>query len=91
MVQPESDDTPRWIDLHSIDCILCGGLADERETVKIQPETLEGMDEENRTYRVIEIIMNDHGTGEAHHNCFEVAKKRGVKYALANLEEQVEP
>ena len=27
--------TERWVDVHSVTCALCGGLADERETINL--------------------------------------------------------
>lgn len=29
------EEIPRWIDVHSVTCAICGQLADERETVDL--------------------------------------------------------
>jgi hypothetical protein len=43
-IDADTDTRDRWIDAHSVTCALCGGLADERETIKLydQDTELEG-------------------------------------------------
>lgn len=37
----EIDPTERWVDVHSVTCALCDGLADERETIKLYEKATE--------------------------------------------------
>lgn len=65
--------TERWIDAHSVTCVLCGGLADERRTQKINSDQLTPAlrNEEPEVAHTIEMIIEANGEGEAHIECFE--------------------
>lgn len=64
-----------WIDRHSVTCVLCGGMADERETIKIQPDELEPPEvNENPNFNeTVKAIADELGTGETHTTCFDLA------------------
>lgn len=51
-----------WVDRHSVTCALCGGLADERETISLWED-----DRHDPTMRKRVAAMPD---GEAHTECF---------------------
>jgi len=65
---------PRWVDVHSVTCPLCGMLANETETIPVGPEHIEsGLTEESR--HTIEAIWREYGSGEVHMGCFTWARR----------------
>lgn len=67
------NELPRWVDAHSVDCLLCDDLADERETVETRINnayTAEAWTDP-RGYVAIERIVGQIGHGEIHQSCFK--------------------
>lgn len=64
-----------WRDTHSVTCVLCGELADERETQVVTNDEAElgpAMKIENpRLYEVVQDIVQKHGIGEVHQECLD--------------------
>ncbi len=76
-----------WIDRHSVTCVLCGGLADERRTVKIWPgEQQELKDLNPAEFRLIKEIAESSGEGEAHQECFDLVQDKGLDPSGVDLE-----
>lgn len=77
-----------WKENHSVTCVLCGGLADERRTEKIWPDEVDpAMKTENpERYRLIEEIADTLGEGEAHQECFEYVLEEGLDPSGVDLE-----
>lgn len=67
--------TEHWVDTHSVTCVLCGGLADERETDLISDDLEEIGPElpfENPTrWLKIRYVAETYGLGEVHPDCLE--------------------
>lgn len=86
----ESNTTPEWIDRHSVTCLLCGGLADERRTVNVREQNIDpGLAvawEEPLRFVAKCRIHEEVGFGEAHSECFDYALEHGVYTALDELE-----
>lgn len=64
--------TDRWIDVHSVTCAICGDLADERETLPLDPWAMyeaspESFEAVGRALAAREL----HGEGEVHPECLE--------------------
>jgi hypothetical protein len=64
-----------WKDTHSVTCLLCEDLADERETVNITTDVGEigpTMAIENpQRFEAIMAVADALGQGEAHQECFD--------------------
>lgn len=82
----------RWIDAHSVTCVICGGLADERETVarsafdiELKAGTSTAMLETARA------LLKEVGSGEAHASCFQYSERNGVSVATEELSTQSPP
>ena len=86
----EQEGQPRWIDAHSVTCLLCGGLADERCSVNVWEDQITGaMEAENpETVELIREIIDSYGQGEAHPNCFDYALSHGLEEARESLAER---
>jgi hypothetical protein len=81
----------RWIDAHSVTCAICGGLADERETIAWsdldEPESGTSTMMLETTQALLEYV----GSGEAHDCCFQFAERNGVTAALKSLIDVTQP
>jgi hypothetical protein len=77
-----------WIDTHSVTCILCDGLADERRTVKVNHEQEEHLRREgyDKKANLIRQIIEANGEGEAHDNCFDVVFENDLDPSGVDLE-----
>lgn len=77
-----------WKDRHSVTCVLCGGLADERRTQKIWPDELGAAtrSENPKLYQKIQEIADSLGKGEAHQECFEHVLKNDINPNATELE-----
>jgi hypothetical protein len=82
--------TERWIDAHSVGCVLCGGMADERRTVNIWPDQIpEGSaiwQENPERAQLIKDIADTAGCGEAHPECFDITLENGLDPTGVDLE-----
>lgn len=79
---------PNWKDTHSVTCVLCGGLADERRTVKIQPDEINGAMEVEDPERatLIRDIADALGRGESHQECFDLVLEEEADITGVDLE-----
>jgi hypothetical protein len=77
-----------WKDRHSVTCVLCGGLADERRTQDIWPSEVDPAtrNENPEFYRNIQEIADTLGKGEAHQECFEHILESDINPNRAELE-----
>lgn len=84
---PIEVEEPAWVDKHSVTCLLCGGLADETGTVDVSEDRLDGafIHDHPDEAMAIERLVDDHGTGEAHTECFEYVVSNGP-YSEEKLE-----
>jgi hypothetical protein len=59
---------------HSVTCVICGELADERETAVVTSDLEilgpEMIIENPLRYGAIQQLVHDNGAGEAHMDCF---------------------
>jgi hypothetical protein len=77
----------RWKDAHSVTCVLCGGLADERRTVKVHPDDHpEERETHPERYRLKTEIVESVGEGEAHKECFYLTLKQDLDPSGVDLE-----
>lgn len=81
-------DHPPWINAHSVTCLICGGLADERCTRIVREEFIGHAIETGKTQEVelLREIMDTIEQGEVHPSCFKYALKHGLEEAENNLE-----
>lgn len=64
----DADSIPRWVDVHSVTCALCGQLADERQTRSLwDDETTPSPESGSLDY-------SEYPEGEAHPSCVEQAE-----------------
>lgn len=74
-------DRQNWINRHSVTCLLCGGLADERLTIKIREQDTDlwgaGAIEAPREFVLKCRVADKVGYGECHPSCFELALQNG--------------
>ena len=75
----------RWIDSHSVICVICGGLADERETVRWSDFDEPDPGTSTTALETVQALLEEVGSGEAHDSCFEYAERSGVDVALEEL------
>ena len=75
----------RWIDAHSVTCAICGGLADERETIKWSDFDEPDPGTSTTTLETVQALLEEVGSGEAHDSCFQYAERSGVDIALEEL------
>jgi hypothetical protein len=77
----------RWIDAHSVTCAICGGLADERETVAWSEFNLDELEAGPSTamLETARALLKEVGSGEAHDSCFQYAERNGVSVATEEL------
>lgn len=83
----ETSSRPRWIDAHSVTCLLCGGMADERCSVNVWEHQIAGAMEAESPEEVelLREIIDTVGQGEAHPHCFEYALENGLEDARESL------
>lgn len=78
----------RWIDAHSVTCTICGGLADERETIAWSEFELEA-GTSTAMFETAQALLEEVGSGEAHDRCFQYAERNGVPVALEELSNEI--
>lgn len=80
--------TMSWKNRHSVTCLLCGGLADERRTVNIHPDELGGAvkHENPERYELILEIAETLGEGETHQECFDQVNENELDPSGVDLE-----
>ncbi|WP_255153008.1 hypothetical protein [Halorarius halobius] len=81
----------RWVDAHSVTCAICGGLADERETIGWSEFDLDDLELDTSTtmLETAQALLEEVGSGEAHDSCFQYAERNGVPVALEELSNQI--
>lgn len=81
----------RWVDAHSVTCAICGGLADERETIGWSEFDLDDLELDTSTtmLETAQALLEEVGSGEAHDSCFQYAERNGVPVALEKLSNQI--
>jgi hypothetical protein len=81
----------RWVDAHSVTCAICGGLADERETIGWSEFDLDDLELDTSTtmLETAQALLEEVGSGEAHDSCFQYAERNGAPVALEELSNQI--
>ena len=81
----------RWVDAHSVTCAICGGLADERETIGWSEFDLDDLELDTSTtmLETAQALLEEVGSGEAHDSCFQYAELNGVLVALDELSSEI--
>jgi hypothetical protein len=76
-----------------VTCAICGGLADERETVAWSEFNLDEFEAGPSTamLETARALLKEVGSGEAHDSCFQYAERSGVSIATEELSPPILP